>query len=134
MKADCGGGSRCIVTSDISLRCVSICRYSSHSRTTRKLTTMSLSCKPCLPSLFKHKFKPYDEGSTRTGWSLEFGGVSLLTSCSIVSPSYLATMLVIFQQPRPGPSLPQGEHYYSIGWRQVYYSRIRVSQIILIAF
>lgn len=27
--------------------------------------------------------------------------------------------LVIFQQPRPGPLLPKGEHYMTIGWKQV---------------
>ena len=28
---------------------------------------------------------------------------------------------VIFQQPRPGPPLPKGEHYLTIGWKQVRY-------------
>lgn len=27
--------------------------------------------------------------------------------------------LVIFQQPRPGPRLPKGENYITIGWKQV---------------
>ncbi|KAH8113677.1 MFS general substrate transporter [Phellopilus nigrolimitatus] len=26
----------------------------------------------------------------------------------------------IFQQPRPGPSLPKGEHYLTIGWKQIW--------------
>jgi hypothetical protein len=26
---------------------------------------------------------------------------------------------VIFQEPRPGPKLPKGEHYLTIGWKQV---------------
>jgi hypothetical protein len=29
--------------------------------------------------------------------------------------------LVIYQQPRPGPSLPKGESYLTIGWTQVIY-------------
>lgn len=27
--------------------------------------------------------------------------------------------IVIFEQPRPGPKLPKGEHYFTIGWKQV---------------
>ena len=26
---------------------------------------------------------------------------------------------VVFQQPRPGPKLPKGENYFTIGWKQV---------------
>ncbi|KZV88829.1 MFS general substrate transporter [Exidia glandulosa HHB12029] len=26
----------------------------------------------------------------------------------------------IFQQPRPGPPLPKGEHYFTIGWKQIW--------------
>jgi hypothetical protein len=26
---------------------------------------------------------------------------------------------VVFQEPRPGPGLPKGEHYLTIGWKQV---------------
>lgn len=29
--------------------------------------------------------------------------------------------LVIYQQPRPGPNLPKGESYLTIGWKQVIY-------------
>lgn len=29
--------------------------------------------------------------------------------------------LVIYQQPRPGPQLPKGESYLTIGWKQVIY-------------
>jgi len=28
--------------------------------------------------------------------------------------------LVIYQQPRPGPQLPKGESYLTIGWKQVH--------------
>lgn len=28
----------------------------------------------------------------------------------------------IFQQPRPGPPLPKGEHYITIGWKQIWYA------------
>lgn len=34
-------------------------------------------------------------------------------------PNLLFMYPVIFQQPRPGPSLPKGEHYLTIGWKQV---------------
>ena len=27
--------------------------------------------------------------------------------------------VVVYQQPRPGPKLPKGEHYLTIGWKQV---------------
>lgn len=27
---------------------------------------------------------------------------------------------VIFQLPRPGPKVPEGEHYLTIGWKQVH--------------
>ncbi|EKM59858.1 uncharacterized protein PHACADRAFT_206077 [Phanerochaete carnosa HHB-10118-sp] len=28
----------------------------------------------------------------------------------------------IFQQPRPGPQLPKGEHYLTVGWKQIWYA------------
>lgn len=28
-------------------------------------------------------------------------------------------LLVVYQQPRPGPKLPKGESYLTIGWKQV---------------
>jgi hypothetical protein len=31
---------------------------------------------------------------------------------------------VIFQQPRPGPKLPKGERYLTIGWKQVRHYRV----------
>lgn len=33
--------------------------------------------------------------------------------------AYFLIFLVIFQQPRPGPPLPKGEHYIAVGWKQV---------------
>ena|SRR5712671_2851356 len=36
-----------------------------------------------------------------------------------LSGSSNGSFLVIFQQPRPGPKLPKGEHYLTIGWKQV---------------
>ena len=27
--------------------------------------------------------------------------------------------VVVFQQPRPGPPFPKGEHYLTVGWKQV---------------
>ena len=34
---------------------------------------------------------------------------------------------VIFQQPRPGPNLPKGESYLTIGWKQVRNSFFQLS-------
>ncbi|KAG2042064.1 MFS general substrate transporter [Suillus americanus] len=40
--------------------------------------------------------------------------------------AYISSMLpaenlrVILQEPRPGPSLPEGEHYMTIGWKQIW--------------
>jgi hypothetical protein len=35
-----------------------------------------------------------------------------------VFPAYFH--VVIFQQPRPGPPLPKGERYITIGWKQIW--------------
>ncbi|KAI0355312.1 MFS general substrate transporter [Trametes cingulata] len=45
----------------------------------------------------------------------------------------------IFQQPRPGPSLPKGEHYVTIGWKQIWialkqYKKLPYTFTYLIAF
>jgi MFS-type transporter involved in bile tolerance (Atg22 family) len=38
----------------------------------------------------------------------------------IVKALYLMSSLVIFQEPRPGPKLPAGESYLTIGWKQIW--------------
>ena len=56
------------------------------------------------------------------GSSSESGGVRPVLTCpatSIPSLVTIHTSLVIFQQPRPGPPLPKGESYLTIGWKQV---------------
>ncbi|KAF8166982.1 MFS general substrate transporter [Pholiota molesta] len=45
----------------------------------------------------------------------------------------------VFQQPRPGPPLPKGEHYITIGWRQIWaackqYKQLPYTFIYLFAF
>ncbi|KAH9965405.1 autophagy-related protein 22-like protein [Russula dissimulans] len=45
----------------------------------------------------------------------------------------------IFQQPRPGPKIPKGEHYLTIGWRQIWislkqYQKLPNTFIYLIAY
>ncbi|KII94730.1 hypothetical protein PLICRDRAFT_33542 [Plicaturopsis crispa FD-325 SS-3] len=45
----------------------------------------------------------------------------------------------IFQQPRPGPALPKGEHYITIGWKQIWeafqqYKKLPYTFIYLFAF
>jgi len=45
----------------------------------------------------------------------------------------------IFQEPRPGPKLPKGEHYLTIGWKQIWvalkqYKKLPYTFIYLVAF
>ena len=47
--------------------------------------------------------------ATHTGFSSGFGGVYVVTDRG----------LVIYQSHRPGPPLPKGESYLTIGWKQV---------------
>ena len=56
------------------------------------------------------------------GSSSESGGVRPVLTCPVASMLSLMTIYispVIFQQPRPGPPLPKGESYLTIGWKQV---------------
>lgn len=46
---------------------------------------------------------------------------------------------VIFQEPRPGPALPKGESYLTIGWKQIWialkqYKKLPYTFIYLFAF
>lgn len=46
---------------------------------------------------------------------------------------------VIFQQPRPGPSLPKGEHYLTVGWKQIWvaltqFKKLPYTFVYLLAF
>ncbi len=40
-------------------------------------------------------------------------------SLTLVPRKLTSGHLVVFQQPRPGPKLPKGEGYLTIGWKQV---------------
>ncbi|OBZ70315.1 Autophagy-related protein 22-1 [Grifola frondosa] len=45
----------------------------------------------------------------------------------------------VFQQPRPGPPLPKGEHYLTIGWKQIWialkqYKKLPYTFVYLVAF
>ncbi|EED77775.1 predicted protein [Postia placenta Mad-698-R] len=45
----------------------------------------------------------------------------------------------IFQEPRPGPPLPKGEHYITVGWKQIWiafkqYKKLPYTFIYLVAF
>jgi len=58
-------------------------------------------------------------GSTRTGfWSVS-GGVSSSLHGTVLKT--LTRYPVIFQEPRPGPPIPKGSSYLTIGWKQVGY-------------
>lgn len=57
---------------------------------------------------------------TPIGLLLGSGGVSELPPHACELPDNVA---VIFQQHRPGPPLPKGESYLTIGWKQVFFIR-----------
>jgi len=57
----------------------------------------------------------------RGGLLLESGGVRLhILSFVSVRADFVNVNKVIFQQPRPGPPLPKGESYLTIGWKQIW--------------
>lgn len=50
-----------------------------------------------------------------------------------------AASLVILQEPRPGPPLPKGEYYWTIGWKQIWqalrqYKKLPYTFIYLFSF
>ena len=53
-----------------------------------------------------------------TGSFLGFGGVGVISKF-FGRKFFESQGLVIFQQHRPGPSLPEGQSYLTIGWKQV---------------
>lgn len=53
-----------------------------------------------------------------TGLSQGYGGVSYQYTNGSDVP-LICVHLVIFQRPRPGPRLPKGKHYLTLGWIQV---------------
>jgi len=72
------------------------------------------------------------------GLSLDSGGVRLpiLLFVSIKTDFVLK---VIFQQHRPGPPLPKGESYLTIGWKQIWlaikqYNKLPCTFMYLFAF
>lgn len=54
-----------------------------------------------------------------TGSLQASGGVSMRPLSIFQDETYKTYVEVIFQQPRPGPPLPKGEHYLTVGWKQV---------------
>lgn len=49
-------------------------------------------------------------------------GIWWCAYCSVLESFWgLIDLPVIFQQPRPGPPLPKGESYFTIGWKQVFH-------------
>ena len=70
------------------------------------------------------------------GLSPESGGVSGLRLHACALPDNVE---VIFQQHRPGPPLPKGESYLTIGWKQIWamckqYKQLPYTFIYLFAF
>ena len=68
-----------------------------------------------LSSLSNGFIAEYVIGTTRIGFCSEFGGVCVHHR----HPQVTDRGLVIYQSPRPGPPLPKGESYLTIGWKQV---------------
>lgn len=58
-------------------------------------------------------------GLPDTGFSWVSGGVGIYQRLSELNAYSIA---VIFQQPRPGPPLPKGEYYLTIGWKQIWHA------------
>ena len=74
----------------------------------------------------------------RGGLSLESGGVRLAILLFVSIKTNLVYK-VIFQQHRPGPPLPKGESYLTIGWKQIWlaikqYKKLPYTFIYLFAF
>ena len=62
-----------------------------------------------------------------------------MSTCVGIFSLITAHLVVIFQQPRPGPPLPKGEHYVTIGWKQIWiamkqYKKLPYTFIYLVAF
>jgi hypothetical protein len=84
---------------------------------------MSSSCKTLQTSygtMVGSPLKPKHEWILGSDWNL----VVCVRSCRLhpeVSGSItnVDAPAVIYQQPRPGPKLPKGESYVTIGWKQV---------------
>ena len=55
-----------------------------------------------------------------TGCCSAYGGVRAARRCLIADLTLTTLALVIFQQPRPGPPLPKGESYLTVGWKQIW--------------
>ncbi|GBE79835.1 MFS general substrate transporter [Sparassis crispa] len=65
--------------------------------------------------------------------------VLVLTNAYWVITGICETPPVIFQEPRPGPSLPKGEHYLTVGWKQIWvairqYKKLPYTFVYLFAF
>lgn len=73
---------------------------------------------------------------TRIGSYLESGGVRIYFSLRSSEKMLTCDMhlKVVFAQPRPGPSLPKGEHYLTIGWKQVCLTYSLFRELCLILF
>lgn len=68
-------------------------------------------------------------GITLTRYSLAYGGVRLYSHTRQLYYKYWC--IVIYQLPRPGPLLPKGEHYLTIGWKQVAIKHLISTRLII---
>ncbi|KAG1752413.1 autophagy-related protein 22-like protein [Suillus paluster] len=80
--------------------------------------TLVLNLALLLPMMDNPKVDNYVHLSTRIGWYWVSGGVSI--SCLFQATLPAEYPRVVFQEPRPGPNLPKGEHYLTIGWKQIW--------------
>jgi hypothetical protein len=74
-----------------------------------------------------------------SGLFWEFGGVSDMSFDASSSLMDHTIWVVIFQAPRPGPPVPKGSNYLTIGWKQIFqafkqYKQLPYTFIYLFAF
>lgn len=83
------------------------------------------------PVNLQYSFNPRTSRSQSTtertdiGCCWASGGVCIDSVAGAYSSILITLHAVIFQQPRPGPPLPKGEHYMTIGWKQVWRTALK---------
>lgn len=73
-----------------------------------------------IPSIVVHCAHIHSRQNERILGAVGHLVVYVFTPSPVFSSILITFYAVIFQQPRPGPPLPKGEHYVTIGWKQVW--------------